>query len=506
MTNFNILLKELGKTGKAQIILFLMLSYINIYAGFSCFSTVYTTYLPNYRCNISPVDQYIQNESDILNLTTPFNSETNSYDGCYRFNYSLSSCNESLECVDTNADIIPCDQGYTYNRSLFSETVVTEFGLVCNHYYLIPLTTSMYQLGNFFGSFFLSSISDRYGRKRSCMIMVTASLICSCIVTYTTSVIVYMIFRLLSGTLTFSSLLSSFVYVMEISSVEMRSTLGIIFYMTFSFGYLVETITAYKYRNWRDMMLICNITAIPFLLFISILPESPRWLYSVNRNDEAKKIVEKMAKINGKVIKEEVWKEAAETDEDDSQKKKTVTYSALDLFKSKGLRMVSLKLSFVWFSVVSTYYGLALNAGTLAGNIFFNNLTSGVLEICAYGLSVVLAKRLGGRYGTVCGYIICIFSLIASLILTELSDIFPRSQLVSTIFTIFGRVGIVMAYGIIYASTSEIYPTVIRSTGVGINAMAGMIGSTSSSFLISVQIYYRWLPHTVFTVLGLSIQ
>ena len=49
MTNFNILLKELGKTGKAQIILFLMLSYINIYGGFSCFSTVYTTYLPNYR-------------------------------------------------------------------------------------------------------------------------------------------------------------------------------------------------------------------------------------------------------------------------------------------------------------------------------------------------------------------------------------------------------------------------------------------------------------------------
>ena len=30
-------------------------------------------------------------------------------------------------------------------------------------------------------------------------------------------------------------------------------------------------------------------------------------------------IVEKMAKINGKVIKEEIWKEAAETDEDDSQ-------------------------------------------------------------------------------------------------------------------------------------------------------------------------------------------
>jgi len=55
-------------------------------------------------------------------------------------------------------------------------------------------------------------------------------------------------------------------------------------------------------RNWYSLSLA---TSVPFILLFSyywIIPESPRWLLSKNRIDEAEVIVQSMAKMNGKTV------------------------------------------------------------------------------------------------------------------------------------------------------------------------------------------------------------
>lgn len=55
-------------------------------------------------------------------------------------------------------------------------------------------------------------------------------------------------------------------------------------------------------RNWYTLSLA---TSVPFVLLFSyywIIPESPRWLLSKNRIDEAEAIVQSMARINGRAI------------------------------------------------------------------------------------------------------------------------------------------------------------------------------------------------------------
>jgi len=55
-------------------------------------------------------------------------------------------------------------------------------------------------------------------------------------------------------------------------------------------------------RHWYTLSLA---TSVPFILLFSyywIIPESPRWLLSKNRIDEAEAIVQQMAKINGKTV------------------------------------------------------------------------------------------------------------------------------------------------------------------------------------------------------------
>lgn len=55
-------------------------------------------------------------------------------------------------------------------------------------------------------------------------------------------------------------------------------------------------------RNWYSLSLA---TSVPFILLFSywwIIPESPRWLLSKNRIDEAEVIVQNMARVNGKIV------------------------------------------------------------------------------------------------------------------------------------------------------------------------------------------------------------
>lgn len=58
----------------------------------------------------------------------------------------------------------------------------------------------------------------------------------------------------------------------------------------------------YLLRHWYTLSLA---TSVPFILLFSyywIIPESPRWLLSKNRIDEAEVIVQHMAKVNGKTV------------------------------------------------------------------------------------------------------------------------------------------------------------------------------------------------------------
>ena len=58
----------------------------------------------------------------------------------------------------------------------------------------------------------------------------------------------------------------------------------------------------YLLRHWFALSLA---TSVPFVLLFSyywIIPESPRWLLSKNRIDEAEVIVQRMARINGKTV------------------------------------------------------------------------------------------------------------------------------------------------------------------------------------------------------------
>ena len=108
-----------------------------------------------------------------------------------------------------------------------------------------------------------------------------------------------------------------------------------------------------------------------------LVPESPRWLISNGRLDQARALVQMAAKANKKEVPHHLLKES-EMEEIDlnnvkptketTEKKMTV----LDLFRPMKIGVRTLNMCFQWFSVTMCYYGLAFASTSLSGDPYSN--------------------------------------------------------------------------------------------------------------------------------------
>merc|ERR1712096_547599 len=124
--------------------------------------------MANYRCMFPYLNNSDYTEEQILSMTTP-KKDNGKYDYCKQYSYNVSCASQvdsedvSL-CID-NSTTTSCVNGYYFDDSVFPETVITEFELVCDQVYWDSLATSFYMAGVFIGSICIGYLSDRYGRK-----------------------------------------------------------------------------------------------------------------------------------------------------------------------------------------------------------------------------------------------------------------------------------------------------------------------------------------------------
>merc|ERR1719385_617879 len=59
---------------------------------------------------------------------------------------------------------------------------------------------------------------------------------------------------------------------------------------------------AYIFNTWFSLALVISVPFLSLFLYWWLVPESPRWLLSTGRIDEAEVVVQKIAKWNGKDI------------------------------------------------------------------------------------------------------------------------------------------------------------------------------------------------------------
>nr|CAB3266150.1 organic cation transporter protein-like [Phallusia mammillata] len=454
-------------------------------------------------CQVPPIDNSTVypnlTESDILNYTTPYDG---SYQYCYKYGYDYNTCDGTLSCANQSANSIQCDQGYWYDRSIFTETVITEFNLVCQRSYLIPLSTSMYYVGMLVGSFLFGNVADRYGRKPTFIVTTILAIGCYFGTTFSISVEMYSVFRALLAAFRYGGTIATFVYIMEIVGAKYRTMFGMIYHITYVWGFMVLSGLAYVWRDWHELMFVISVLSVPVLFVAIAVPESPRWLFAMEREKQGMKVTNIYAKLNGVKLTDEDWNEARKAGEEKlnelSQLESGKKYSFLDLFKTPGIRLTTFKVMFSWFVNSFVYYGISLNAGSLAGDIFVNNTLNGVFEFASYVFCWLTLDRIGRRRLLSGMYFVSGVGLLASVIVNEYAGDNQSLITLGVVFAFIAKFGISGAFGCIYNFTSELYPTVVRSTGMGNGSVASRIGGISAPYVISLQNIITWLPNSLF--------
>ena len=145
------------------------------------------------------------------------------------------------------------------------------------------------------------------------------------------------------------------------------------------------TLIVYFVRHWTQIHFwVGGIScfALPCFYF---LPESPRWLASNGKIEEAEKVLKNSAKLNGKKLNDAqieeiktILKEIDQEAQNSDQNSKKVNFNLGYMFGKKSLK-TTLILLFNWITLTFGNFTLLLSATKLHGDLFANYIMAAIL-------------------------------------------------------------------------------------------------------------------------------
>ncbi|XP_064609452.1 solute carrier family 22 member 7-like [Liolophura sinensis] len=424
------LFKSLGVWGSYQILQMVLVKSLSFPACFQLYIYIYLGYQPPLRCQ-SVVNMTSQSH---INPTPNISVDTAYHKTCVELkDYSNGTMTETGRCRS----------GYDYDLHKYS-TLVTEWDLVCDRTYQAQLTQTVLVIGQGVGATFFTSLADRFGRKKICLISQWIMLFVSVGTAFAPSILVFTLIRFVLGAVQQGHVMSIHVMPLEVLPRSWRATihlLGDLLWTSF-LCVLVGLAYGFKDYNWRyfqlTTVLATVVTLIPNMLF---LDESLRWLLANGRTKEARRIIKKAAKINGihpddiKDVAEDCMSEsivlhASQNSLNKHADKKDRKPNLLDIFRHTRLRRTAFIVLFTWIVNAGTSFGLSLTAAKLSGDRFMNYFLISVVNLPAAIISYIAMQRIGRRTTCIVSHFIAGSALLsAALINTYLGK---TSQLPST--------------------------------------------------------------------------
>ncbi|XP_062856760.1 solute carrier family 22 member 4-like [Trichomycterus rosablanca] len=469
----------LGEKGPFQISIFFLLSLSIVPNGYVGMSMVFLADTPEFQC-----------KSPQLNGTSENSSRTE---------YEADKGNGTNGCLqhwNQNGSSEPCVDGWKYSTERYESTIVTEWDLVCGDAWKVPFSLSIFFFGVLLGSFISGELSDRFGRKTVLFATMGAQVVSSLLQVASVNWEMFCVLFCLAGFGQNSNYMAAFVLGSELLGKDLRlafSVLGVCAF--YALGYALLPLFAYFLRSWRILLTALSLPALLYIPLWWFIPESPRWLLSKGRVEEAENIIRAAAKKNGITPPEIIFKDSKFIISE--SKDSGATYTYMDLIRTPKIRNLTLLNSVVWFTITISYFGLCLNTPNMIGDPYLNCLFSALTEMAAYALTWLLIKMLPRR-ALITGPL-----LMGGFVLLLILAVPREYGGVTVALAMVGKLGVTAAFSVLYISTAEQFPTAMRGMGMGICSMFSKVGSTISPFFPYFSYYDQVLPYILMGVLTL---
>ncbi|XP_022084723.1 solute carrier family 22 member 13-like isoform X2 [Acanthaster planci] len=385
-------------------------------------------------------------------------------------------------------DTVLCEDGWGYDTSQYKTTIISDFDLVCDKRNLPSLAQSMYFLGFLVGSFVCGSLSDWIGRKKVVFFGLFFLAAGSIVTAFSVNIYMYIAARFFAGFGNMGFYIPVFVLVVEFTGGSWRTAVTMAVSILYAFGYFFLATAAMYVREWRTLCLIISLPTLPFFIPPLFMQESVDWLVSKGRTREAEDVVRRVAKINKKTLPEVVFND--EDIQEETESKSTIPPSVIDLFKTPNMAFKTINIMFNWTVNNLVYYGLAQSTGDLGVDEYWAFFVSGAVDIPSLIYATFGVEWFGRKWNLV------VLELVAGI--GCIATVFIPLGIWRTVVAMIAKFGVAASYGILYLYTSELFPTPVRSIGLGMGGVAAQLGGILSPIILLLGKYVESLPQTLF--------
>ncbi|XP_063591453.1 organic cation transporter protein-like [Penaeus indicus] len=414
---------------------------------------------------------------------------------------SENSCKYSTNGSSGVEEEFPCTE-WDFDTSVFTSTLTSEFDLVCEREHLQATYQGIYMLGTFVSPLLGGYLADRYGRLVVVIITQVVVTITSVGIVFLSNFTLILAVRFVMGSV---NLLTFFVLAMEVCEPKHRSTVGILIGLPWALGTMWWGMMAYFIRDWRWLQLAVSLPTLLVFPFLYMLDESPRWLIVRGHHEKALKVLQKAARWNKATLPppsnlyalmsdiQEESTTAKHKPKAGDKSKKCRFLSAPALLSTREIATITAAVCLDFFAVSLVFDGLNLSGANFSADPFLYIILGGLMEVPGYSLTAPLIQRCGRRWPTSASYLICgVFILALAFIPTDVS------WLVMTL-AMSGKLCISGAYQIVYVYSTELFPTEVRSQGIGAASVFAQLASTISPYIASfLGPILPWVPSLVF--------
>ncbi len=366
--------------------------------------------------------------------------------------------------------------------------VSKSFGLVKGSAQATGLLSATF-LGMLVGAWFWGLMADRFGRRTIFLITVSLGVIFGLSGAFAPTVLTLSLCRFLTGFAIGGTLPVDYAMMAEFVPTPWRGRFLVYLESFWAIGTVIIAGLAWFISSldpatlftdsWRILLGCAAIPGIVGLLARLGLPDSPRSLLSRGHPQQAQEAVARVARAN-----------AAALPSGQLALPNVPRLSAASLFQG-ALSQRTLLLSVVWFGLSLGYYGIFswlpsyLRAqGMDMGLVYRTTLLLALAQLPGYLLAAYLVEKAGRRV-TLVGFL-AVSAVAAFLFLLAAT---PGAVLGTSMLLSAALLG---AWGSLYAYTPELFPTQVRTTGVGfvsgIARLASVLSPSIGAMLLTGQL------------------
>lgn len=345
-------------------------------------------------------------------------------------------------------------------------------------------------IGQALGALLFAWVAERWGRILALRIAIAIIAVMSLACALSQSYEQLAAARVLQGIGLGGEVPIAAIYINELLRADRRGRLFMLYQATFGIGVMLAAISAAWFvprLGWTSMFYIGIAPAVVAIIMRRLCPESPRWLVSKGRIDEAERV---LAQIEAEVSQQGTIALPPATEIKDPPPQKKASWT--ELFRGVFLKR-TLTVSVLWVVANSCAYGLATWMPTMFTTFYKLPLQqalnySSLFQIASL-LGIVLLMLVIDHIARPRLLIIAYAGAAIPLVILWSLNGGTVSQVVP--LAAISSVMIAWTAGVNYLYTPELFPTRIRALGIGFASFCMRVSVIVTPIAIGALLQYR---------------